>query len=163
MDNSLEQITNVNENLKEIQKFEAALSNSSAINLIGKTIDAPGNTIDLKAGQAKTLSFALAEDATQVSLDIFNSTGQKVNTITLDNQSAGTNQFIWNGIDASGKPVSPGSYAFQVDAIDGSGNTIESETFVDGLVTDVVFENNEAFAIVNDQKLRVSQISRVSA
>ena len=49
---SLEQLTNVNDNLETSQAFDIAMSNSSAIALIGKNVDAPGNTVDLKSGGA---------------------------------------------------------------------------------------------------------------
>ena len=45
---SLEQLTNVNSNLEASQAIDLALSNSAALALIGKKVDAPGNTIDLK-------------------------------------------------------------------------------------------------------------------
>ena len=54
---SLEQLTNVNDNLEISQAFDLALSNSSALALIGKTVDAPGNTVDFKSGEAETLSY----------------------------------------------------------------------------------------------------------
>ncbi|MFQ5450403.1 MAG: flagellar hook assembly protein FlgD [Nitrospinaceae bacterium] len=159
---TLEQITNVNQNLEEIQKFEAALNNSSAINLIGKKIDAPGDTIDYQTGESKTLNYSLPEDAGKVKVDILDSTGKKVTTISVGNQLAGSHQVVWKGIDGQGKPVSPGSYSFQVRAENNAGDDLAGNTFIVGQVTDVVFEDGKSFAIVNGQKLAVSEISRIS-
>ena len=53
---SLEQLTNVNDNLEASQAFDVAMSNNSAIALIGKNVDAPGNAVDLKSGEVETLS-----------------------------------------------------------------------------------------------------------
>ena len=39
---SLEQLTNINGTLEANQAYDLALSNSSMVNLIGKTVDAPG-------------------------------------------------------------------------------------------------------------------------
>jgi flagellar basal-body rod modification protein FlgD len=159
---SLEQLTNVNGNLEASQAFDLALSNNSAINLIGKSVDAPGNSIDLKTGDSKTLSFSLQEDAAEVNIDIYDSTGKKVSTTGLGAQSNGLHEFVWNGRDTSGALLSTGQYTFNIKAEDTAGNFVNSETFSAGLVTDVIFEQGQAFAVVNGQKLSVSDISKVS-
>jgi flagellar basal-body rod modification protein FlgD len=159
---SLEQLTNVNDNLETNHAFDLALSNNSTIALIGKTVDAPGNTIDLKAGEVKNLSFSVNGDAADVSIDIFDSTGVKVSTVSLGATSQGLHEFVWNGTNASGALLPAGNYSFTVTAKDPAGNFVPAETFAAGLVTDIIFEEGQAFAIVNGQKLAVSEISKVS-
>lgn len=159
---ALEQMTNVNTNLEQIQKFEQAVNNSSLVNLIGKNIDAPGNRIDFNSGDVKTLNFSLNDDAAQVEVDVFDSTGKKVTSLTLGNLAAGNNQAIWNGKDGKGKPVPPGAYTFEVKAENINGDEIAAQTFISGKITDVIFEKDGAFALINGQKISVSEISRVS-
>ena len=159
---SLEQLTNVNSNLEKIESFEQAVNNASLINLIGKNVDSPGDRIDYNTGETKTLNFSLSEDAAQVEVDIFDSTGNKVTTLTLSNQSAGNNQALWNGNDGTGKPVQPGAYTFQIKAQTLTGEEILAQTFISGKITDVLFEENGVQVIINGQKTAVSEISRVS-
>ena len=159
---SLEQLTNVNSNLETSQAFDVALSNNSAIALIGKNVDAPGDTIDLKAGEVESLSFSLDGDATDVSIDIFDSTGAKVSSIDLGAQSKGLREYVWSGTDSSGALLPAGNYTFSITASDSVGNFVPTETFAAGLVTDVIFEDGQAYAIVNGQKLAVNEISKVS-
>jgi flagellar basal-body rod modification protein FlgD len=159
---SLEQLTNVNDNLKQIESFESAVNNASLVNLIGKNVDSPGDRIDYNTGDIKTLNFSLSEEAAQVAVDIFDSTGAKVTTLTLSNQSAGNNQVVWNGKDGQGKEVPQGAYTFQVQALAQNGDEITARTFIQGKVTDVVFDEDGAKAIINGQKTAVSEISRVS-
>ena len=160
---SLEQMTNVNTNLEQIQKFEQAVNNSSLVNLIGKSIDAPGNRIDLNSGDVKTLNFSIADDAAQVEVEVFDSTGKKVTTLPLGNLEAGNNQAVWNGKDAEGKAVQPGAYTFQVNAETINGEEVTAQTFVSGKITDVIFEEGGAKALINGQKISVSEISRVTS
>jgi flagellar basal-body rod modification protein FlgD len=159
---SLEQLTNVNENLTQIESFEQAVNNASLVNLIGKNVDSPGDRIDFNSGDTKSLNFTLSEEAAQVEVDIFDSTGNKVTTLALSNQSAGNNQAIWNGNDATGKQVPSGAYTFQVKAQTLNGEEIPAQTFISGKITDVVFDKDGAQAIINGQKTAVSEISRVS-
>ncbi len=159
---SLEQLTNVNTNLESSQAFDLALSNNSAIALIGKTVDAPGNAIDLKAGEVESLSFSVDSDASDVNIDIYDSTGVKVSSTNLGAQSQGLHEFVWNGTNSSGALLPAGNYSFNITASDAVGNFVKAETFAAGLVTDVIFEEGQAFAIVNGQKLNTNEISKVS-
>jgi len=159
---SLEQLTNVNENLKQIESFESAVNNASLINLIGKNVDSPGDRIDYNSGDIKTLNFSLSEEAAQVAVNIFDSTGAKVTTLTLSNQAAGNNQVVWSGKDGQGKSVAPGAYTFQIVAQAQNGDEIAAKTFVQGKITDVIFDEDGAQAVINGQKTAVSEISRVS-
>ena len=159
---SLEQLTNVNSNLEASQAIDLALSNSAALALIGKKVDAPGNTIDLKAGEVKTLNFSLDGDAAEVGIDIFNSTGAKVSTVNLGSQKSGLREYVWNGTDSSGALLPTGNYTFNITASDSARNFVSAKTFSAGLVTDVVFEEGKAFAMVNGQKLAVNEVSKVS-
>ena len=159
---SLEQLTNVNSNLEASQAFDLALSNSAALALIGKKVDAPGNNIDLKAGEVKTLSFSLDGDAADVDIDIFNSTGAKVSSVNLGAQKSGLREYVWSGIGSSGALLPPGNYSFNITASDSANNFVTAKAFSAGLVTDVVFEDGQAFAMVNGQKLAVNEVSKVS-
>jgi flagellar basal-body rod modification protein FlgD len=159
---SLEQLTNVNDNLTQIESFEQAVNNASLVNLIGKNVDSPGDRIDFNTDETKTLNFSLSEEAARVEVDIFDSTGNKVTTLTLSNQSAGNNQAVWNGKDGEGKAVQPGAYTFKVKAETLDGDEIPAKTFISGKITDVVFEKDGAQAVINGQKTAVSEISRVS-
>lgn len=86
---SLEQLTNVNDNLKAGQAFDLAMSNSSMINLIGKTVDAPGNSFDLGKDESETLKFLLAQDSKDVTVNVYDSTGVNVASLILVHQVLG--------------------------------------------------------------------------
>lgn len=159
---TLEQITNVNDHLKDIKAFEQALSNASALALIGKKIDAPGDVIDFKTGEPATLRYLLGAEASKVTIDIFDLSGKLVNTLTLGAQSAGGQQTAWAGTDSAGNPLAAGEYTFRVNAEDASGNPVSALTLSQGLVTDVLFENGQAFAKVNGTIVPVNEIIRVA-
>lgn len=159
---ALEQMTNVNVNLEKIQKFEAALANASAINLIGKTVNAPGNAIDHQQGQSETLAYTLEGDASEVLVEIFDQNGGLVRSLGFSDQGAGTQSVAWNGRDIQGNPLAAGVYTFRIEALDESGNSVNAVTFAEGRVTDVIIDKDQAFVIVNGDKLAVSDITRIS-
>ncbi len=160
---SLEQITNVNDTLKEINQSQVALSNSSMIGLIGKGVDVPGSNFELQdEGGSISLSYILPQDAESTFIDVFDPAGKLVTTLN-GNTTAGSNLKVWDGKDGDGNPAPPGAYNFKVRAVDAEGEPIESDVFTSGVVSDVVFENSVAYAIVNGQKIEAGKITRVSS
>ncbi len=158
---TLEQITNVNTTLQEMITAQKAMTNSSMIDLIGKQVDIKGKSFNYISGQPMNLNYQLGQNAENVFIDIFNASGGLVKTFEGSN-SEGSNLVPFTGLDSNGKPLSSGLYSFHVRATDESGNQISSETFTTGKVTDVLFENNNAFAIVNGEKIPAEEISRIS-
>jgi flagellar basal-body rod modification protein FlgD len=158
---ALEQMTNVNSTLEELVAAQQAMGNSSMISLIGKLVDIPGNSIDHTQGETTNLTYSLVSEASTTKIEIFDAAGNLVNTFNGPG-AEGNNLTIWNGLDSKGNPVGSGFYTFKIQATDSAGKPVTAETFTTGLVTDVLFEGGEAFAVVNGQKLPAAEITRVS-
>jgi len=159
---ALEQMTNVNTNLELIQKLETTAQNTSALNLIGKTVESHGNTFKHTANTSETLSYSLASNAESVRVDIFDIAGSQIDTVNLDSQTQGKNTASWDGFDKHGNPLPAGTYSYTVKADNQAGAPIAVDTFSSGLVSDVVFGKDETYAIVNGKELPISAIKRVS-
>ena len=159
---ALEQMTNVNSNLEILQKLQTASHNTSSLNLIGKTVEAYGNAFRHSANSSETLSYSLASDAESVRIDIFDITGSQIDMVRIDNQTQGKNNASWDGFDKQGNPLPAGTYSFTVKAENQAGALIAVDTFSSGLVSDVVFGEDETYVIVNGKELPISTIKRVS-
>jgi flagellar basal-body rod modification protein FlgD len=158
---ALEQMTNVNSTLEDLVAAQQAMGNSTNISLIGKRVDIPGNSFEHIEGENTNLTYTLGEEAQSTKIEIFNSTGARVNVIN-GSSAVGSNLTVWNGLDSQGNALESGFYTFKIQATDANGQTVFADTFTTGLVTDVLFEDNRAFAVVNGQKLPVEEITRVS-
>ena len=160
---SLEQQLAMNDNLEEISGNQAILNNSSMINLINKSVNSNGDAIRFEPGEIQTLGYELQEDADSVSVDIFDSEGNKVISLKPGAQSAGVNNVQWSGVDSEGNTVPAGTYTFRVKGTNAAGEEFDSDTFTSGIVSEVVFENGVSYAIVNGNKIPASEISRVGS
>ena len=112
--------------------------------------------------ETETLKFSLSQDSSDVTVNVYDSTGANVASLNIGASSSGIKEFVWNGKDAKGSQLPAGNYSFDILAQDATGNFIETQTFAAGSVTDIIFEETDTFAIVNGQKINVSQISKVS-
>ena len=158
---ALEQMTNINSTLEELVAAQQAMGNSSLISIIGKLVDIPGNSFEYTQGETTNLTYTLGAEADTTKIEIYNAAGILVNTIN-GSGAEGSNLAVWNGLDSQGNPVASGFYTFKIQATNPSGKPVTAETFTTGLVTDVLFEEGKAFAVVNGQKLAAEEITRVS-
>ncbi|MBI4388996.1 MAG: flagellar hook assembly protein FlgD [Nitrospinae bacterium] len=159
---SLEQMTSVNDNLKKLLDTQTAQANASAVNYLGKSVDAPGNGFQYKSGQTQSLSYSLDKDAASVKIAVFDSAGNKVATLDAGSQQSGSNTISWSGKNDAGIVVSDGAYTFQVEAKDGSDNAVQAATLSSGVVSGIAFDNGVANAIINGVKIPANQISRIN-
>ena len=135
---------------------------TASVNLIGKTVESHGNAFNHVANTSDVLAYSLDRNAESIRIDIYDSSGKQVDLVKLGNQGQGKNTVSWNGNDSKGNPVPVGTYSFTVSAEDTSGMPIQVDTFSSGLVTDVVFGEDEIYAVVNGKELPISTIKRVS-
>ncbi len=159
---TVEQMFNVNENLAALQQSQLALNNTSALTLIGKTVNSTGNSFNYAEGASVDLKYNLPADAEKVTIDILNSSSQLVATIDQSDVKAGKALFTWSGLDSQGDEVPAGDYTFNVNAQDSLGNSFSAETLSSGKVSEVIFDQGISYAIVNGVKIPTTQITQVS-
>ena len=160
---SLEQLGNVNDNLKQLQDFQASINNSQAVSLIGKEITAHGNSLNFTDDQPVACDFKLAGDAAVVGVSIYDHTGEFVKSLEGLNLSAGHHTLNWDGTNQNGSPAASGKYTFEVMAADANGNSIQTTTFFSGSVDKVIFQNNITYLISGDQRVALGDIIEVGA
>lgn len=130
---SLEQLTNINTNLKSMDSSNQL----SELSMLGQKVVAQGNTFQLGT-QGAQLGYELNGAAGKVQLQVQDSLGNTVATIPGSDLSQGDHFVTWDGKDANGKAVPPGSYTLVVGAVDGSGNPMTDATpLVEGTVTGI--------------------------
>ena len=160
---SLEQLGNVNDNLQELKNFQASINNSQAVSLIGKTITANGNFIQLTGDEPVGCSFELADDAALVAATIYDSAGEFVKSFEGQDLSAGQNSLLWDGTDQNGNRMPAGNYTFEIKAADINGKEVDATTLFSGTVDKVTFENNASFLISAGQKIALGDVVEVAA
>jgi flagellar basal-body rod modification protein FlgD len=159
---SLEQLGNVNTNLKRLQHFLASANNSQSVALIGKRITAQGNTIKLVDGKPAGCDFVLDDDAAAVALSIYDASGEFVKALESENLTAGQHTLYWDGRDHNGNAAANGNYTFEILAADENGNDINSTTLFTATANSVKFENETTYLICGDQQIALQDVIRVS-
>ena len=159
---SLEQLSNVNDNLEQLHDFQASTNNSQAVSLLGKEITATGNFLQLVDGEPIGCNFSLDKDAAAVAVSIYDSTGEFVKAFDRKDLVAGRHTLVWDGTDGNGNPAKDGNYTFEIFAADANDQNVKATTFFTGSVDTITFENNSPFLISGGQKVALGDVIQVA-
>ncbi len=159
---SLEQMSNINEVLKDMNKGQTSQGQFQALDLIGKTVSGDSSRIDRKNGDAKhAFSFNLAESAESVKVAIKDAEGNIVKNFDLKNQPKGAVKLEWDGKSLDGKPQVAGTYKVSVDARTAQGSKVASETEFKGQVTGVQLTETGPIVFIGNKTIPLKEIKQI--
>ncbi len=159
---SLEQLGNINDGVIGVQLIETASNNSQAVNLIGKTVKAYGNSIHLTDGVSDNIQLELGADAEAVYVNIYDSDSNLIKTIESGALSAGEQTLEWDGTDKDGNKVADGAYTFEVSAVDADDNKVDATAFISGTVTSVTFIDTIPCLLAGNKEIPIANVIEVT-
>lgn len=120
----VEQAITTNNNLETIS---SQLANSALLydmQLIGRTVTVPGNTVALENG-AGGFDYQLSTSAQSMKAEILADDGKVIRQFeSLPTGAAEMHHVTWDGLDRLGLPVPDGTFTVKLTALDSAGNTI---------------------------------------
>lgn len=158
---SLEQMLNMNLNLEKMANSQRPQEKVWAASLIGKSIATDTSRFHLEKGKGSEMKFDLLDDAEKVVVSIFNEKGESIRDVTMGSLKKGTQKGRWDGKTGEGQDCLPGNYSFRVVATSKNDTPVQSKTASNGLVSGVVFENNQALLVVAGQKIPLSAVDKI--
>jgi flagellar basal-body rod modification protein FlgD len=160
---SVEKLTELNNNTKEMQSYLASLTNAQMINLIGKEVVGLNSTLQVKADKVSNASYQL-NAASDVTVKIYNADNVLVRTITVGPQAAGSHDINWDGRNDAGEKVAEGFYTTKVEAVDGDGKKLDIKPTIHGTVYSFRLEQGIPYFILNGPdgiRLPISEVQEV--
>jgi len=158
---SLEQLQNMNDNLGYLQLYMASINNSQAISFIGKEVVTSGNNIHFDGRNAANIDFNLNNKASNVNINIYDETGNFVDTISYGSMESGEQSATWYGKDSNGNYMTEGNYSYEVYAADENKNKIGTASYSTGVVEGITFIEGVGYVLINDQKIPIGDIIEI--
>ncbi len=120
---TLESADNTNKTLTALAASLQGSQQLSTVSAIGKIADLGDDTVTTKA-DGNTVSFPIyfPSDVSSGTATITDTNGNKISTIAIGANAAGTYSFSWDGKDSTGKVADAGAYHVAVAYTDPSGN-----------------------------------------
>jgi flagellar basal-body rod modification protein FlgD len=151
----------VNSNLNGINAALTAQNNYQAINLVGKSVVAEGNTFSVSDGESTGVKLTLDESAI-VTMYISDSAGSRVRTVEIGALEAGKHDLTWDARDLYGRTVDDGEYRFLLSAENIDGEQVDTLTQIQGVVTGVSFaEGDLPVVMINGIKVSINNIMEI--
>ena len=152
---SLEQLSNVNAKMESLLLYNNVLCNYESVGLIGKEITATGSRIVVD-GESADITYDLPEDAREVTIEIYNMAGDRVDTLEYESQAGGLNTVSWDCSDRE-----KGVYSFSVSATNSEGESLAVETMLVGIVDGVNFKGSQTYLSVDGQDILIGDVVSV--
>jgi flagellar basal-body rod modification protein FlgD len=157
---TLEQVQELNETILNQIALQRTISHATAVQYVGKVVEAPGAKLVLAQGQPARLG-AKSPEGASVQFDIFDAAGNLASTINLGVQTAQTAWTQWEGRDVNGQLLPDGVYTYQAHAVNELGEPVEIEPIMSGKVSGVAYENEQALLSVNGELISPGDILSV--
>lgn len=160
---TVEKLTEVNSNLVEIQSYLSSLNNAQMINLIGKEVYGPSDTL-IKSGEKISRLSYTTDAPLDVTVKIYDEQDKPVRTINLGRIEPGDHQIAWDGKDDAGEAVKDGRYHCSLDGTDEGGNPVDIVTNANGVVYSFRLEEGIPYLVLDGPdgiKLPISSIQEV--
>ncbi|MDQ7832972.1 MAG: flagellar hook capping FlgD N-terminal domain-containing protein [Desulfovibrionaceae bacterium] len=158
---SLEQLTNISTGITEINDNMLQNQMFSAVQFVGKTVRASGETIQLEDGSATTIYYNVATDSETVLANILDEDGNVVRTVDLGAMNAGDYEFVWDGKDTNGNVMDDGVYTVTIMTQDAEGNAGVASTEIQGKVTGVENSNGTYYLRVGNVLVSFGNIKEI--
>jgi len=157
---ALEQLEGMRKSLDDQLTLQRSLSQTTAVSLLGRQVTLEGNTIALREGSPSVLGYAL-DGSADVRIEIFDSQGAVVRTLTPGAQPMGIQKVIWDGKDDLGNALPEGIYTYHVLAVGGGDRPVSVRPFFEGRVDGIRLTENGIIVTVAGLEVPISQVQAI--
>jgi flagellar basal-body rod modification protein FlgD len=155
----VEQAIHQRQSLENLVNLQLAWQTTNAVNYIGKTVEASGENVYLKNGDAQ-IRYSLDEDAGAATVIIKDMSGKTVRELTVP-KTKGPHTVSWNGKDTDGVALDDGFYSVSVKATKGQNIAVGATTKFSGVVDSIENVQGQVLLHVGNSKLAIGDITSV--
>ena len=123
-------INELNESFQGLAGSLASNQNMQLVSLVGRSVQIPSDIVHFDGTSTVEGSFSLPVNASDVTISVYDSSGQLVRDIQMGTLQPGAHSYQWEGLNNSGTGVASDNYYVAIDA------TIDGQTYaLENLVT----------------------------
>lgn len=117
---TVEGVEKLNSSMETILSGYQSSQALQASSLVGRKVIVPVDKAVVDTSESFKASAVLPTTSSNVYVNVYDTSGAVVSRINLGEQKAGNVSFIWDGKDASGNVMKPGTYRFEAQATYGN-------------------------------------------
>lgn len=144
-------VNGITELQSSFDQFAASLQSSQALQastLVGRKVLVEGDVAELDASGTVQAAVDLESSTSALIITVSDSAGQLMKQINLGEQTSGTVQFTWDGLDENGDAVPPGAYKITAQSFVDDG-FVNQTTLVQAKVDSVTLTQDGQGPLLN--------------
>lgn len=158
----VEQSINTNKKLDSLVALQLGTISSTALGYVGMDITYTSAEVNWDNAGPVSIHYGLAEQASVAKVNIYKEDGTTL-VRTLDApKSPGAQKVEWDGKDANGNLMEPGTYAIKLDAADKDGKPITTSTAVNGRVRGIETQDGVVYLLVGERAIALGSVINAS-
>lgn len=155
--NQVEALNTLVKSFRNLESYQASINGLYTVGLIGKKVEATGNTLGIEQGKVSEGYYQLAKPG-RVNIHVFDANSVLVRVIPAGFKDGAKQTFIWDGRNQHGVSLPDGVYSFAVVAMDERNQPIQVKTSRAGLVTGIAFDGGITYLQMGKDRIPVSEI-----
>jgi flagellar basal-body rod modification protein FlgD len=161
--NTVAALSTMTQSIQNMEAYQASARSLQAIGLIGKKVEAKGNSLSIDGqGKVSEGSYQLAK-AGKVYIQIFDANGNVIRVLNEGVKDSSKQTFTWDGKNLQAARLPAGDYTFSVSAVDANNQPIQVATSRIATVTGISFENGIAYLNMGSDKVTIRDIIAIMA
>lgn len=159
---SLEQLTNMSDQMGKLDTDINSMSGINALTMLGKDVKYVSNVFEVTGSGTSDVSYAFDKTAEDVTAKIYDSTGALVRTMSLGAKEAGLYDLAWDGMGDNGQAAVPGTYTVSITGKDASGGDVNSQNYASGTVSGVTYQSGVPYLTIGGSLIPIANVLEVS-
>jgi flagellar basal-body rod modification protein FlgD len=158
--NMVQSMSDMTQTMQSLQSSQSSANNLQAVGLMGKKVEAKGNTLTVSNGGVSDGYYQLSKTG-KVTIQVQDAQGKVVRVMDGGVKDTGKQKFLWDGKNQLGETLPEGQYSFQVAALDGKGQPVQVQTSKTGTVTGISFENGITYLKLGADQITISDLAAI--
>ncbi|MCJ2164544.1 MULTISPECIES: FlgD immunoglobulin-like domain containing protein [unclassified Pseudodesulfovibrio] len=131
----LSELSDLNDKMDTLTDSLDSMSATYGLDYLGKQVEASGYTINKSGDDISSLYLTLEEDSANLTVNVYDTSGNIVDSQLFSDVDAGTTAFVWDGTDYDGNEADDGNYYIVATATNSDGDEVTCTTTTTGTVT----------------------------
>lgn len=161
---SLEQLTKMGAAMEAQaaaqQGLIGSIHDTTAMNVLGKTVLAAGNEVEVGGTGAEEVQFEVGGSGGLATLKILDDNGKQIGSRPLGFLTAGKHEFELGSASAG---LAPGAYRFAIDVADAAGKPVLTQTYISAKIDGVRYGSEGPILTSGGLKIPFGTVLQITA
>ena len=158
--NMVQAMDKMSQSVQNLESSQASVNSLQAVGLMGKKVEARGNTLTVDQGKISEGYYQLSKTG-KVTIQVQDARGNVVRVIDGGVKDTAKQKFLWDGKSQRGEALPDGQYSFQVSAMDEKGQPVQVQTSKTGTITGISFENGITYLKLGADQITISDLAGI--